>query len=199
MLDLSWPLLVAATPSRGCSVPDHCEESSQMIRFRIEPETLEDFASQFAPIAFKNMLDHGHLTPVFFCQAADNTLHIIGTMFRDVGDKNAVAAEVEKFIAENKIVRYAHAMEAWVVMAQPNNPIDMRTAPSANPNRVERIVITGEDWSGRNYMQMWPIIRDGKKISIGDPVTNDPCAGEVRGRFSNFLARNMRSNMEVKQ
>ena len=102
------------------------------------------------------------------------------------GESDSVAAAVRKAIKEFGGVRYAYAVETWFLAPMSDKELaELKVRPSESPDRLEGILISGEDISGEQKSVMYEIKRFlGAKPTLGKAQHSD----EFTGIFADMFA-----------
>lgn len=92
--------------------------------------------------------------------------------------KQIMLEKMRQIAKEKDIVRYAVELEAWSAVSMDDNP-DLRR-PKERPDRMETLVIMGEDRQNNRSCTMIEIERKGDKAYLGEPIETDSFQGDFR-------------------
>lgn len=128
------------------------------------------------------------ITPVWSLLTEEGKVVVLMTPFSNANEKNAVAEIIKKKIEEVKAVAYTFVSETWIVVLDTKDKEQARKiaeetiAPSDHPDRVDAVMIMGEDLYGKSFS--WEIrIKDDRVL---DTETRKHSA-EAVGRFANMF------------
>jgi hypothetical protein len=93
--------------------------------------------------------------PLWEAHTRGGEVLVVGTPWRDAGEKDAAAAELRDLFREKDVVAYVSIFESWLRKGGPDDPITeadhermTRHGVRADPKRVEALVYTAEDGTG---------------------------------------------------
>lgn len=130
-----------------------------------------DEAKRQVPAIFAERGEH---RPLMIIEAPGIGVFILPLDFGDTGDqKRRMMAAVRDFLQSMNAQRYIMIFEAWYTQTNvpPNADGSLKDGelmPSERPDRMECILLFGEDKSGNSVGGMWQISRAGKKASLGE-------------------------------
>ena len=172
---------------------------------------LESFIERMVPLMRSNLERDGELMPfAVICGKRDPRdgsalkqpepiIVALAVPMRNDGDKDTVRAALDDAISKTNGVGIAFVTEAWAVSyeAEPGLFHDFyNQRPSQHPNRIEIVSIVCEHRTGASasFFQI-PILRDGDKVTLGEPQKNRMPRIPTGGRFNDFfgLAREIQA------
>jgi hypothetical protein len=107
--------------------------------------TLKDRLPNFLQIAEANFKKDGYLTPVFIGEI-DGKSQILILNFQNQEDKDAIATQIQTWIAEGKLTEYIMVIEAWAAetldMEAVQGHLEEHGSLESWPNRKEIASIT---------------------------------------------------------
>jgi hypothetical protein len=131
------------------------------------------------PVTLENLIDlaEGHarntliklgeksLVPCWVLLTPENRINIVGTPWKDEGDKKIAQQKIKALIKEHEITAYSFVCEAWYAVVS-KEEWSRKTLPELErpANRVDRIeiVFAAAVDKKRALMRSWRIMRDWK-------------------------------------
>lgn len=165
---------------------------------------LERFIELMVPMMRANIERDGELMPfAVICGRRDPRdgsalkepepiIIALAVPMRDDDDKDTVRAFLDDALSKTNGVGIAFVTEAWAV----NYDLDLdgvfhdfyTKRPSQHPNRIEIVSIVCEHMTGASasFFKI-PILRDGDKVTLGEPEKNRMPQIPTGGRFNDFF------------
>jgi hypothetical protein len=146
----------------------------------------------------ENFMKSGFLCPVAFLITYDDKIAVLGCDgFSRPEHKEAFCKAIKDQALEAKAVGVIFASESWVVSMNDKNREKIRKAYKKSkgdlgkcPERKE-VIMVNEEYLDGIVQTHYPIIRKGKKVSLGEPRITFTDADKVKatfeGRFTNLL------------
>jgi hypothetical protein len=143
---------------------------------------LQSLADHAAAFATKMFAERGEVQPMWIADTAGGKRMVIGAELRN---KDDVIAGLRELFREQRVVRYAAMMEAWMVTL-PDHKMPV-SPPSEHPDRREILMIQAGDRKGRSIMLTYFILRP----EHGPPQLKKAKTefDHLKGRFANLLTR----------
>lgn len=148
---------------------------------------LEEIAEQAFKTArsiIEDSTDGTEAHPVWFILDANNELTIMMTPFDGEGVKEMVFKMMRGRLKEMDAVAYVFLSEVWTVKRN-KGAVDLDTPPSEQPDRIEALMLQGNDLRNNQLMWIAEIKRDGDKRKISEP--EKITAMQMQGRAANLL------------
>lgn len=139
---------------------------------------LAQYAMRTASKIFDNL---GEVSPTWLIETPDE-VQIVNTLFTGDMSKDAVAEFIKKELGP-KALRLVFVSEAWLrVIKEPHDGL----RPSKAPDRIEVIIVSGEDADGQNITIQRRIERvEGQPAKLmPEEIRRNDMMG---GRFNNML------------
>ena len=140
-------------------------------------------AEHYANFALRRF---GHMAPVMFAATQAGDIWFVPENLADVRAKNDFANTSRLICAAYGVTAAVMALEAWVTMGKPGEPLDTDTPPSEALNRQEFVVLMGEA-AGHQQQKLLPIIRTGVGGFFGFGEFDSQGFNGFRGRFAGIL------------
>jgi len=130
-------------------------------------DSLQDTIDVIAERAAKLFDQHGEVTPVYVVRAGNGQEVVFE---RPPGDKDTAVTIVRAVLRMYRATRVVTVTEAWM-LDRPTTPVDLdkiaREGVEAQPERIEVVLIMGEDAAEGAIMARMQIIRDGGHARLG--------------------------------
>jgi len=130
-------------------------------------DSLQDTIDVIAERAAKLFYLHGEVAPIYVVLAGNGQEVVFE---RPPGDKDTAVTIVRAVLRMYRATRVVTITEAWM-LDRPTTPIDLdriaREGVEAQPERIEVVLIMGEDATEGAVMAQMQIIRDGGTARLG--------------------------------
>lgn len=128
----------------------------------------------------------GHFTPMWFAETKSGDRLGILTPFESGTSKDVISQVIKQMFRDKQVVRFIFATEAWSLDPMPTRMEDIPTGSIANhPDKVEVLMLNGEDVNGETITALFKIKRDKEKPYLDDYKVHRMTGGE--GRFTGML------------
>lgn len=154
------------------------------------PTNLEELYAKQIDFCRKIFDDCGEVQPMWVGQSEEGEIYPITSVFGSPEEKEATAMALKEIFNKFDVVRYVSMLESWMVVAD-SNTYDPETdaMPSQHPDRMEVILIVGED-GDTEIIGYFKIIREeGKKPSLSKFERKSGEGFSSLGTFSELLPR----------
>lgn len=148
-------------------------------------ETLADLLAQAEHYAWFCMKNSGHMAPTLFLIGEKGPLMFCPQSLQNIEEKDAFATAARLLCIAQDASAMVIAMEAWMKIATPGEPLDTAEPPSEAIDRQEVITLMGESRSGQNQ-KILNIVRSGNHKFFG-LVDTTPKLDNFEGRFAQIL------------
>lgn len=153
-------------------------------------ENLERFCELLVPMMRHNVEADGHLSPIVFLFASDG-LHML-PLIGPLCDKDVAAQAVRDQVAKLNAWAVVHASEAWSATYDTSSlVVDLTREPSPanHPERREIVNVLCEHRNGDAIDMTLPMLRDGERVTLGEPERLRLRVNERMGRMTNFFGK----------
>jgi hypothetical protein len=151
-----------------------------------KPIVLNDLIAHAEGYANFALRKFGRMSPVLFAATPSGELWFVPDNLADVRAKNDFANTARLICVAYEAQAVVMALEAWVTIAKPGEPLDNDTPPSEAYNRQEFVVLMGEA-AGHQHQKLLPIIRTGVGGFFGFGEFDSQAFDGFKGRFAGLL------------
>jgi hypothetical protein len=152
--------------------------------------TLDHLFARAEHYAGYAMRHFGHLSAAVFAATDNGDIWFLPNGLPDVRAKNEFANTTRLICAAYEAKAVVMALESWMTMAKPGEPVDADTPPSEAFDRREVVVLLGET-AGQTKQKLLPIIRTDAGGFFGFGEFDSRPFDNFQGRFSGLLPPRM--------
>lgn len=124
-----------------------------------------------------------------------------------MNDKDGAAATIKEMVREHKPVMVAMCIEAWTIQTEPRSGTPPSEAEAIEEVRAEMALVEGNlenhpqreeivsiafETPTHTWHHVYPIIRDGHSVTLGEPKVHE---SKITGRFTNFWDQDQTERM----
>jgi len=155
---------------------------------------LEDLMRNLNEVAKEHVEEHGGHPPVLFLLKKDSDEPEVVQLHEYIDDKDLMGSMMQAYRTDPTVLASVFLSEAWTVQYAKDSPEAKRIdegfgppcQPSESPDREEILFYLAET-PGGNMSASAPIIRNGKKTTVGPLKIMPPNGTEYRGRLTGNL------------
>jgi hypothetical protein len=148
---------------------------------------LEEMAESALHVArgiIEDSTDGHEAHPVWFILDTEGRITVVMTPFNGEGVKEKVFQMMPAKLKEMNAVAYVFLSEVWTVKRD-TSAVDLDTPPSEQPDRIEALMLQGNDLHNNQLMWVAEIKRMNGKRTVSEP---EKISGvQMRGRGANLL------------
>ena len=149
-------------------------------------KTLDDLMNQARHYAEFCLRKSGTMAPTLFLIGADGPMMFMPDQMTDESDKDNFANAARLVCIAHNASACVMALEAWLKLAKPDEPLDLTEPPSEAIDRQEVIVLMGEDRSAQRQ-QFLTIVRSDNGRFFNLTEAEVPTPDNMTGRFAYIL------------
>lgn len=133
-------------------------------------------------------------SPVWFFEGDDeNSKRMALTPFRNNQEKEMTIEGIKLLFKKFDVKRFVFVVEAWTVTKHSKDPEfneELPVPPSQHPDRVEVVMVTGEDRdTGESFLYQYKIDRSGPKPTLIVDEDTFSTYTNMGGRFTNIFEK----------
>jgi hypothetical protein len=153
------------------------------------PTNLEELYAKQIEFCRKIFDECGEVQPMWVGQSNDNELYPISAVFGSPEEKEEIGETLRAIFKRFDVIRYVSMLDSWMVISEKDKYVP-GTRPSEHPDRIEVILITGEDGENEIF-GYFRIIRgeEGEKPRLSEFKRNNGSGFMSLGTFSALLPR----------
>lgn len=149
-------------------------------------KTLDDLMNQARHYAEFCLRKSGNMAPTLFLIGADGPMMFMPDQMTDESDKDNFANTARLVCIAHNASACVMALEAWLKLTKPDEPLDLTEPPSEAIDRQEVIVLMGEDRSAQRQ-QFLTIVRSDNGRFFNLTEAEVPTPDSMTGRFAYIL------------